>query len=47
MPPVFTEVMNDPEGGNVTFKIIGTDHFKVDPISGNVTIIKALDHEVS
>lgn len=35
----------DPEGSNVTFGSIGSDHFKVDPESGNITLIKPLDRE--
>uniref|UniRef100_A0A1A9VG57 Cadherin domain-containing protein n=1 Tax=Glossina austeni TaxID=7395 RepID=A0A1A9VG57_GLOAU len=36
---------SDPEGSNVTFGSIGSDHFRVDPISGNITLIKPLDRE--
>ncbi|XP_030375900.1 cadherin-87A [Scaptodrosophila lebanonensis] len=35
----------DPEGSNVTFGAIGSDHFSVDPVSGNITLIKPLDRE--
>ncbi|XP_043864280.1 cadherin-87A [Drosophila mojavensis] len=35
----------DPEESNVTFGSIGSDHFSVDPISGNITLIKPLDRE--
>lgn len=36
----------DPEGGSVTFGLIGSENFEVDPTSGNVTLIKQLDREV-
>jgi hypothetical protein len=36
----------DPEGGNVTFGIIGSENFQVDAISGNVKLVKQLDREV-
>lgn len=36
----------DPEGGEVTFGLIGSDNFAVDPKSGEVKVIKALDREV-
>lgn len=36
---------SDPEGSNVTFGSIGSEHFEVDPISGNITLIKPLDRE--
>lgn len=36
---------SDPEGSNVTFGLIGSEHFEVDPISGNITLIKPLDRE--
>ncbi|XP_037950631.1 cadherin-87A [Teleopsis dalmanni] len=35
----------DPEGSNVTFGSIGSENFEVDPISGNITLIKPLDRE--
>ncbi|XP_030078648.1 cadherin-87A [Drosophila hydei] len=35
----------DPEQSNVTFGSIGSDHFSVDPISGNITLVKPLDRE--
>ncbi|TDG52178.1 hypothetical protein AWZ03_001459 [Drosophila navojoa] len=35
----------DPEESNVTFGSIGSDHFSVDPISGNITLVKPLDRE--
>ncbi|XP_062126234.1 cadherin-87A [Drosophila sulfurigaster albostrigata] len=35
----------DPEGSNVTFSSIGSDHFSVDAVSGNITLIKPLDRE--
>lgn len=37
----------DPEGGNVTFGLIGSENFEVDSISGEVTLVKELDREVS
>lgn len=36
----------DPEGGNVTFGMIGSDNFEVNP-NGEVKLIKPLDREVS
>ncbi|XP_055524329.1 cadherin-87A [Wyeomyia smithii] len=35
----------DPEGGNVSFGLLGSDNFMVDPISGDVKVIKPLDRE--
>nr|XP_040218321.2 cadherin-87A isoform X1 [Anopheles coluzzii]XP_049463650.1 cadherin-87A isoform X1 [Anopheles coluzzii]XP_049463651.1 cadherin-87A isoform X1 [Anopheles coluzzii]XP_049463652.1 cadherin-87A isoform X1 [Anopheles coluzzii]XP_049463653.1 cadherin-87A isoform X1 [Anopheles coluzzii]XP_049463654.1 cadherin-87A isoform X1 [Anopheles coluzzii] len=35
----------DPEGGNVSFGLIGSDNFIADPISGDVQVIKELDRE--
>ncbi|XP_064554768.1 cadherin-87A isoform X1 [Drosophila montana] len=35
----------DPEQSNVTFGSIGSDHFSVDPVSGNITLVKPLDRE--
>lgn len=37
----------DPEGGNVTFGLIGSENFQVDAISGEVKLVKNLDREVS
>lgn len=37
----------DPEGGNVSFGLLGSDNFLVDPTSGDVKVIKSLDREVS
>lgn len=37
----------DPEGGEVAFGLIGSEHFTVDPKTGDVKVIKALDREVS
>lgn len=37
----------DPEGGEVTFGLIGSEHFEVDPKTGDVKVIKPLDREVS
>lgn len=36
----------DPEGGNVTFGLIGSENFEVDPNTGDVKLIKQLDREV-
>lgn len=36
----------DPEGGNVTFGLIGSGNFEVDPNTGDVKLIKQLDREV-
>lgn len=36
----------DPEGGNVTFGLIGSANFEVDSITGDVKLIKQLDREV-
>lgn len=36
----------DPEGGNVTFGLIGSENFEVDPFTGDVKLIKLLDREV-
>lgn len=43
---VYTLEGYDPEGGNVTFGLIGSDNFAVDPTSGQVRVIKSLDREV-
>ncbi|XP_070137828.1 cadherin-87A [Drosophila bipectinata] len=42
---VFTLEGYDPEGSPVTFGAIGSDHFSVDPISGNITLVEPLDRE--
>ncbi|XP_017083648.2 LOW QUALITY PROTEIN: cadherin-87A [Drosophila eugracilis] len=42
---VFRLEAYDPEGSNVTYGAIGADHFSVDPVSGNITLIKPLDRE--
>lgn len=36
----------DPEGGNVWFGLIGSENFDVNPKTGEVKVIKALDREV-
>lgn len=36
----------DPEGGNVTFGLIGSENFEVNPVTGDVKLIKQLDREV-
>lgn len=36
----------DPEGGNVTFGLIGSENFEVNAVSGDVKLIKQLDREV-
>ncbi|XP_037922792.1 cadherin-87A [Hermetia illucens] len=42
---VYTLEGYDPEDSEVSFGLVGTDNFKVDPKTGEVTIIKALDRE--
>lgn len=37
----------DPEGGEVTFGLIGSDNFAVDSKTGEINVVKALDREVS
>lgn len=37
----------DPEGGAITFGLIGSSNFEVDPKSGDVKLIKELDREVT
>lgn len=37
----------DPEGSKVHYGLVGTDRFKVDRDSGEVTVAKPLDREVS
>ena len=44
---VYTLEGYDPEGSNVTFGLIDSGHFQVDPVTGQVRIVKALDREVS
>lgn len=44
---VYTLEGYDPEGGAVRFGLLGTDNFAVQPVTGAVTVIKALDREVS
>lgn len=44
---VYTLEGYDPEGGNVSFGLIGSDNFEVDPNSGKVKVVKPLDREVS
>lgn len=36
----------DPEGSAVMYGLIGTNNFMVDPKTGDVEIVKALDREV-
>lgn len=36
----------DPEGGSVTFGLIGSKNFEVDAVTGDVKLIKQLDREV-
>lgn len=36
----------DPEGGNVTFGLIGSKNFEVNAVTGDVKLIKQLDREV-
>lgn len=44
---VYTLEGYDPESSAVRFGLLGTDNFAVEPITGAVTVIKALDREVS
>lgn len=37
----------DPEGGAVTFGLVGTENFEVNPVTGDVKLIKQLDREVN
>lgn len=37
----------DPDSSNVTFGIVGSEHFEVNPTTGEVKLIKELDREVS
>lgn len=43
---VFTLEGYDPEKSKITFGSLGTDNFKVDPDTGDVVLVKALDREV-
>jgi hypothetical protein len=43
---VYTLEGYDPEGSAVTFGLIGSENFAVDPETGRVTIVKKLDREV-
>lgn len=36
----------DPEGGEVTFGLVGSDNFAVNPRTGEVKVVKPLDREV-
>lgn len=36
----------DPESGSVTFGLIGTENFEVNPTTGEVKLVKQLDREV-
>jgi Cadherin domain len=36
----------DPEGGNVTFGLIGSENFEVNSVTGDVKLTKQLDREV-
>lgn len=42
---IYQLVGSDPEGSNVTFGSIGSEHFEIDSISGNITLVKPLDRE--
>lgn len=44
--PVYTLEGYDPEGGEITFGLVGSDNFMVNPKTGEVTVVKALDREV-
>lgn len=43
---VYTLEGYDPEGGNVSFGLIGSDNFMVNPGTGEVHVVRALDKEV-
>lgn len=43
---VYTLEGYDPEGGEITFGLVGTDNFMVNPKTGEVKVVKALDREV-
>lgn len=43
---IYTLEGYDPEGEDVTFGLIGSDNFDVNPKTGEVKIVKALDREV-
>ena len=43
--PVYTLQGMDPEGSEVTFGIEGTDTFRVDPVTGVVTVAEPIDRE--
>lgn len=36
----------DPEGGEITFGLVGSDNFMVNPKTGEVKVVKPLDREV-
>lgn len=36
----------DPEGGDITFGLVGSDNFMVDAKTGDVKVISELDREV-
>lgn len=44
---VYTLEGYDPEKSEITFGLVGTDNFAVDPKTGAVKVIKALDREVN
>lgn len=37
----------DPEGGEITFGLVGSDNFLVEARTGEVKVIKSLDREVT
>lgn len=37
----------DPEGGEITFGLVGSDNFMVEARTGEVKVIKSLDREVT
>lgn len=43
---VYTLEGYDPEGGEITFGLIGSDNFMVNPKTGEVEVVKPLDREV-
>ncbi|XP_053605342.1 cadherin-87A isoform X2 [Plodia interpunctella] len=42
---VYTLQGMDPEGLPIKYDLVGTDKFKVDPVTGNVTLVRQLDRE--
>lgn len=44
---VYTLEGYDPEGGEITFGLVGSDNFMVEARTGEVKVIKSLDREVT